>query len=81
MVGWLWVIVSTLVLKRLSEASGAGGVLVEGAGESRAGTTKVGVGGTPHPFGACWGFYSPDTGIPGWVCMDGPCRGGRRMAD
>ena len=49
MAGWLRVIVSTLVLKRLSEASGAGGFLWEGRGESRAGTTKVGVAGHTAP--------------------------------
>ena len=41
-----------------------------GAGGSRAGTTKVGVGGTPHPVGACWGVLLARHGDP-WVDLHG----------
>ena len=59
MVGWLRVIVSTLVLKRLSEASGAGGVLVGGAGGSR---------GRNHQGGCGWHT------APVWCLLGGSTR-------
>ena len=60
-----------------------------GAGGSGAGTTKVGVGGTPHLFGACWGVLlarhgDPWVGLHGWAMQrrkeDGRLKGRSRWA-